>query len=379
MKKLMLCVLALAAFFAGNLRAQDATGTWQGTIPFGKGLRTVVKISKDDNGLKVVLYSIDQGGQPIPATSASLTGSTLKFDIIPLGAVYEGKLSGEGKTITGMFTQGGQPFALTFTLATPETAWTIQEPPAKLPPMAKDADPAFEVATIKPSNPDASGKYLRMPGRHLQIHNFSLVDLIGFSYGLQFKQMMGLPAWAETDKYDIDGPPDKEGRPNDAQMKAMIQKLVAERFGLKFHRDKKEMPVFALTVTKAGPKLTKSDSTSNQLEALYFNAGAAGGLVLAGKNASMADLCATLQQIVLDRPVPDQTGIQGRFDFNLTFTPDDSQMVGMPMKLPPPPDNAEAPPPLFKAIQDQLGLKLEATKAPVEVIVIDHVERPSGN
>jgi len=96
-------------------------------------------------------------------------------------------------------------------------------------------------------------------------------------------------------------------------------------------------------------------------------------------NATMADFAGVMQTAVLDRPVVDQTGLPGRFDFTLTWTPDESQFGGLGVKVPPPTDDASAPPGLFTAIQEQLGLKLESTKAPVEVLVVDRAERPSEN
>jgi len=93
----------------------------------------------------------------------------------------------------------------------------------------------------------------------------------------------------------------------------------------------------------------------------------------------MADLAGLFQGAVLDRPVVDQTRVEGRYDFTLNWTPDETQFGGLGLKVPPPPDNASAPPGLFTAIQEQLGLKLDATKAAVEVFVIDRVEKPSEN
>ncbi len=93
----------------------------------------------------------------------------------------------------------------------------------------------------------------------------------------------------------------------------------------------------------------------------------------------MADFVGLLQGAVLDRPVLDQTGLTGRFDFSLNWTPDDSQFAGMGAKSPPPTDGANAPPSLYTAIQEQIGLKLDATKALADVIVIDHLEKPSEN
>jgi uncharacterized protein (TIGR03435 family) len=155
----------------------------------------------------------------------------------------------------------------------------------------------------------------------------------------------------------------------------MLQKLIADRFKLAFHRDKKELSVSALPVGKTGPKLTKSEGDPNGLPGLFFR-----GLgVLPARNANMGDLAGVMQGAVLDRPVVDQTGLSGRFDFTLTWTPDESQFGGLGIKVPPPTDDAAAPPGLFTAIQEQLGLRLESTKAPVEVFIVDRVDKPSEN
>jgi uncharacterized protein (TIGR03435 family) len=121
--------------------------------------------------------------------------------------------------------------------------------------------------------------------------------------------------------------------------------------------------------------LTKSEGDPNGLPGLFFHA--LGDLHVT--NANMADFAGLMQEAVLDRPVLDQTGLNGRFDFTLKWTPDDSQFGGMGAKIPPPTDSANAPPALYTAIQEQIGLKLDATKAPAEVLVIDHVEKPSEN
>jgi len=105
--------------------------------------------------------------------------------------------------------------------------------------------------------------------------------------------------------------------------------------------------------------------------------------VLTVQNATMNDFTQLMQSAVLDRPVVDQTGLEGRWDFLLKWTPDESQFGGMGIKVPPPgdagSDAADAPPPLFTAIQEQIGLKLDAGKAPVKVLVLDRIEKPSEN
>jgi uncharacterized protein (TIGR03435 family) len=179
-----------------------------------------------------------------------------------------------------------------------------------------------------------------------------------------------------SEKFDISGQPDGEGQPSQQQWKVMVQKLLAERFKLAFHRDNKELAVYAITVDKSGPKLTKSEGDPNGLPSMLFPRLG----VLPARNASMAEFAGVLQAVVLDRPVVDQTKLSGKFDFTLTWTPDESQFGGMGG---PPPSGAApaaaAPPGLTTALPEQLGLRLESTKAPVSVIVIDRVEKPADN
>ncbi|MDR3717531.1 MAG: TIGR03435 family protein [Bryobacteraceae bacterium] len=377
MKQFLLWMVTLVALPGGALLAQDLTGTWQGalSLPGGKELRTVVKISKGDSGaLRGAFYSIDQGGQPIPVSTVTLQGSIVKMSLPAIAGSYEGKLEADGNSITGNWKQGPEPLALNLKRATAETAWAIPEPPPPPKPMAADAVAEFEVATIKPSKPDQQGKGFLVRGRQFSTMNTSLSDLITFAYGIHAKQILSGPGWLETEKYDLAAKPNGEGQPNDKQWKVMIQKLLAERFKLAFHRDKKELGVYAIVVAKTGPKMTKSQGDPNGLPGLFFR-----GLgVLPAMNATMADFAGVMQSAVLDRPVVDHTGLTGRWDFTLTWTPDEFQFGGLGIKVPPPSKDATAPD-LFTAFQEQLGLKLESTKAPAEVLVIDHVEKPSEN
>jgi uncharacterized protein (TIGR03435 family) len=177
-----------------------------------------------------------------------------------------------------------------------------------------------------------------------------------------------------TDRWDIEAKPDTPGQPSGEQMREMVQKLLAERFSLKVHEEKRMIPAYILTVGKDGPKLTKS---ANSAGLTGFTMGPLG--VMHAGSATTGDLARILQNGILDRPVLDQTGLDGRWDFTLKWTPDESQFVGMPVAVPPSGDDANAPPPLFTAIQEQLGLRLEAQKADVPVLVIDHVDHPSAN
>jgi uncharacterized protein (TIGR03435 family) len=376
-KVVLLWAIVLLLFSGAGLKAQvqDITGTWQGTIKVpGRDLRTVIKISKADGGaLKAVMYSIDQNGQGIGASSITQDGATVKMSVATINGTYEGKLTADGNLIEGTWTQGTASFPLVLDRATNDTAWTIPSPPK---PMAADANPSFEVATIKPSNPDAPGKAFRVSGRQFSTLNTTLSDMLTFAYDLHAKQIEGGPDWLNKDKYDVTAKPDGEGQPNSKQWKVMLQKLLADRFQLKFHREKKELPVYAIVIAKSGSKLTKSEGDPNGLPGLFFR-----GLGdLPARNANMTDFAGLLQAAVLDRPVVDQTGLSGRFDFELKWTPDESQFTSLGPHVPAPAaDNPNAPPDLFTAMQEQLGLKLESTKAPVDVLAIDGVQKPSAN
>lgn len=355
---------------------QDIADTWQGTLHAGKDLRLVIKVTKaDGGGYKAVFYSIDQSGQGFPVSKITLDGTAVKLSTT-IGISYEGKLSADGKSIVGNFIQGS-PIPLTLTRATPETAWTIPEPPPVIPPMAENADPSFEVVTIKPNNSGATSlQGLTVNGRNFATRNSSLGDLIGFAYNVQAKQIISGPEWLDRERYDIAAIPEQEGTPNPEQLRIMVRKLLAERFKLTLHHDKRELSAYVLRVGKNGHKLTPNES-KGQLPGLGMRPGT-GGLTLIAMNATPTDFTSFLQMLVLDRPVVDQTGITGRFDFHCTFTPDDSQFGGH-SPLPPQTDASNAAPGLYDAIQQQLGLKLTAEKTAVDVIVIDHVEKPSPN
>jgi uncharacterized protein (TIGR03435 family) len=262
--------------------------------------------------------------------------------------------------------------------ATKETAWEIPAPPPPPKLMAADADPSFDVATIKPNNSGApSMQGLTIKGRNFATRNSSLGDLIAFAYQIQAKQIEGGPEWIDKDRYDIAAVPDQEGSPNPQQVRSMVRKLLTDRFGLKFHKDKRELSAFVLTVDKSGQKLAPTQ-LKGSLPGIGFGPGK-GGLSMRVMNGTIPDFTGFLQSLVLDRPVVDQTGLTSKFDFSFTFTPDDSEFNGHPPQLPKQADDAEAAPGLFEAMQKQLGLKLEAKKTLVDVIVIDKVQKPSAN
>jgi uncharacterized protein (TIGR03435 family) len=252
----------------------------------------------------------------------------------------------------------------------PLAAQTGQRAPAGTEPirtMAADAHPAFEVATIKPSDPEDESDDFSTHGRHVSVRNQSVSKILAAAYGIHARQVVDGSSWLGTDRYDISGVADVEGEPSLKQMQEMLQKLLADRFKLKFHWEKRQLSVYTVTVLKTGPKLTKSKGDPNGSP---DQEGSEHGTQTASKftNTSMADF-AFIMQFFLDRPMVDQTGLTGRYDFSLRWTFDETQASSDP----------NAAPGIFTAIQEQLGLKLDAVKAKADVLVIDHVERPSAN
>lgn len=377
MKKLMLSLVACIVMLGTGSQAQNMTGQWQGTLKTEKDLRLVLVIKKDDVKLSGTMYSIDQGAMPIKLSSISLDGSTFKFGVDLIGGRYEGKMSDDGNSITGTWTQGSTPLPLVLTRATKETAWEIPAPPPPPKLMPADADPSFEVATIKPNDSGATQmQQLTLNGRNFQTRASSLLDLIAFSYEVQAEQIVGAPDWISKDRYDIAAVPDVEGAPNPQQVRLMIQKLLADRFKLKFHKETRELSAFVLSVGKAGSKLTPTQ-LNGPLPGLGMRP-ATGGLTIIVRNGTLHDFTGFLQTVVLDRPVVDRTDLKGKYDFDVTFLPDESQFNGH-APIPKLADGVEPAPALSDALLAQLGLKLSTEKTAVDVLAIDHVEKPSPN
>jgi len=365
-------VAALVVLSGGVASAQDLTGQWQGTINPGKELRLVFVVANADGGLRATMHSIDQGGQAIPAT-VTAQGTTILI-AIPAGKItIEGRLSADATTIIGNFSQGGPQLPISLVRANKDTAWAIPAPPAA---MAADAPTTFDVASIKLSNPDAQGKLFTMKGRQVLTINTSAVDLITFAYGVHSRQIVGAQPWMSSERYDVSATPTATGVPTERQLRAMLQSLLADRFKLTFRRETRELPAYVITVAPGGPKnLTRNTTNPDGLPGMIFRG--LGNLPVS--NATFAEFAGVMQTAVLDRPVVDRTGLPGKYDFTLNWTADDSQFAQMGVRVPPPSGAPDAPPGLFTAIQEQLGLRLESTNAPVGALIIERVEKPSEN
>jgi uncharacterized protein (TIGR03435 family) len=192
-------------------------------------------------------------------------------------------------------------------------------------------------------------------------------SLITFAYGVQVKQIVDAPSWFGSEHFDIKGFADAKGEPNVTQYREMVKKLLTDRFQLQFQRGKREMACFVLTVGKGGPKLETSKSAP---DAGQDQTGSINNSHVFWRftNNSMPEFAQFLQGEVLDRPVVDQTGLKGKYDFKLEWTSSPEAST-----------DPSAAPGFLTAVQEQAGLKIEPTKAEVDVLAITHVEQPSAN
>jgi uncharacterized protein (TIGR03435 family) len=250
--------------------------------------------------------------------------------------------------------------------------------------------PAFEVASVKlNTSGDLRATMGVQPGGRFSAINVPARTIISYAYQLQEYQVVGGSAWLDSDRFDISAkaaenqpltPPSPGGPP--ATIPLMVRALLAERFLLLAHPDTREMPVYHLVVARAdsklGPQIRSStaDCSGPQTPAPTGQRPACGirlslGSLSAG-GRTLADLAGILSQFVR-RPVSDATGITGVFEFDLTWTPD------IPANAPPesvPPVDPDRPT-LFTALQEQLGLRLQAARRPVPVLAIDRAEKPT--
>ena len=298
-----------------------------------------------------------------------------------LNGAYEGKMTADGKTINGTWTQQGMPLPLDLTRATLDTTWTIPEPPPPPKMMDPNAKPVFEVATVKPSDPNKRGWGITVDQSGVfHTLNTTLNDLIKFAYDMHPKQVAGAPAWADSDKFDIEAKPDRPGMPSVNQMKVMLQGLLADRFSLASHKDRKEMSAYAVTAAKSGVKIKKEENSTIPVPGF-------GGQPQRGfnaRNATLTEFASVMQAQFMDLPVIDQTGLgDTRYTFIVKFTPDPTMRpfggAAAPPEAQAPAPDPDAPPDLFSAMEQQLGLRMQKTKAPVEVMVIDKIAKPSEN
>jgi uncharacterized protein (TIGR03435 family) len=259
-------------------------------------------------------------------------------------------------------------------------------PPVAAPPLAViAAPPVFEVTTVKLNKSGGSGSHSSLDNGRFTASNILLKNLIQYSaYGIPEPRIFGGPKWLNSERFDIEAKMDSSTADQlrtlnrdqrKLQTRAMFQQLLADRFKLTVHWETRELPVYALVVAKSGPNLQESKESDGSA-----NTSTSTGQLTA-RGLTMVDIALTLTQELsreLGRVVIDKTGIAGRYDVTLKWTPDTGAAPtnsGTEGTTSP----SDSGPSIFTAIQEQLGLKLESTKGPVQVLVIDHIEMPSEN
>jgi uncharacterized protein (TIGR03435 family) len=246
----------------------------------------------------------------------------------------------------------------------------------------------YEVAAIHPSAPGLSGSHISSDNGSFQAGNVTLKALVQQAYDLPPMRILAGPSWFATAHFDIAAKPDDavteslrhlKGREEALAEQHMLQALLADRFQLKTHSESRAQPIYAMVVAKRGPKLRPTQAQGTSVNGRY------GQLTVKGGDNTMAVLADALSRN-LGRVVVDKTGIEGRYELTLTWSPD--ELAGArpgasakggdnTIKSAPPPDPSA--PSIFTAVQEQLGLKLLSRKGPVEMLVIDHAEMPSEN
>jgi uncharacterized protein (TIGR03435 family) len=233
----------------------------------------------------------------------------------------------------------------------------------------------FDVASVRPNKSGVRRSGFNPQGNRFTATNVSLFALIQWAYDMEDFRISGGPAWMKSDRFDIAA--ESEGTPSIARLRLMVQPLLADRFHLQVHRQTKELPVYELSVTKGGSKLkeAKCIGTPSPANPCGGTSGSSRGTLI-GRAVSTQMMAHDLSG-VLSRVVLDKTMLRGEYDFDLTWTPDETFARG--------PGDPDAPaadpngPSIFTALQEQLGLTLKPAKGLVDVLVIDRAEAPDGN
>jgi uncharacterized protein (TIGR03435 family) len=275
----------------------------------------------------------------------------------------------------------------------------------------------FDVASVKVHPPPLTRIIVQTPPGRFLAEGFSLKMLVGRAFGVPDVRVVGGPSWVDSERYDIEGKT-TEGTIPPAQLSLMIQSLLEDRFQLKAHKETRELPMYELVVARGGSKLKMSDDQTPPAPPTPGGApprgagpgpGPGGGPApgpAAGRGAgdpfgngplprgafiggrgNLRAAAVSVSNFVnflvnqLGRPVIDKTGISGLYDLQLEWTPGSEQVPGpfAPNPAAPPPPADASGPSLFTALQEQLGLRLESTKGPVEVVVVDSAQKPAEN
>ncbi len=216
----------------------------------------------------------------------------------------------------------------------------------------------FEVAAIHINrDPAADPNVNSLPGGRLAVTSQNIRDLLKFAFDLKDFQLIGVPSWADGDRYDIEAKAAADSKTN---LREQVQLLLEDRFGLRHHTETREMNIYALKPVKDGLKMTRHDEGAGTTARTTCGH-------MAGRRVA-PDVIAKMLARYLGREVRDDTGLTGKYDFELSWTPESG-----------PCSETSSAPSIFTAIQEQMGLRLDSTRGPIRVEVVDRVEKPSSN
>jgi uncharacterized protein (TIGR03435 family) len=362
-----------AAFIllAAALHAQSIAGTWQGTltIPTQQGAsvnrnpRVVFNIEKSADGSFHGGITFIDYGNSMPLTSVNLSAPDVTVTQSDAGITFRGKLSADGQSIVGTWTQAQRSLPLTLQLASEDTLW---KSPAAQPPMAADADPSYEVATIKPATADEQHPIFDLRAHRFAATGTSAKELIKIAWNIRGRQVIGGPPWLEDKKFDIVAEPDTPGRPSEEQSRKMVHKLLIERFNLQAHTEQQPYPVLALTLDPKAPRPTPSDPKFSDDVNMY---GRRDGddFVLHITGATIPQMLGFIMNTFQARQLVDETGLTGTYNVTLR--------IAIPQG---PVNDDDIGTALVQAAQ-QAGFKFISKKEPLAVVVVDHIDPPTPN
>jgi len=272
--------------------------------------------------------------------------------------------------------------AATFVLATGVPVCCAQSPAGQTAPAApagptSSASPGFDVAVIRPNPGDTTGHshiWSSASDGNFKAQNVTAMDLVRYAFGMPETRVTGGPGWMRSAKWDMEAKSDPaidaqlrglDSAPAREQKQQLLQALLADRFGLKVHEETRELPTYALVVAKGGPRFQPSKVNGATIS------NGSGQITVKGSDHTLALLAEQLSRS-LGRIVVDKTGLDGRYELSVKWTPDDAATPSNTA-------NTDTGPSIFTAIQEQLGLKLESQKGPVQILIIDHIDMPSQN
>jgi len=373
MKRALLASALFALAAAVSLHAQtappDLVGTWQGTLalPNGNSTRVAFSFAKNPDGSLHGGVKFVDSGAGLVLTSIAFTAPDLTATQSMVSMTFQGKLSADGHSIVGAWSQAGRAMPLTLALAAPAEIWKPAGPAA----MAADADPSYEVAVIKPALPEEQHPIWNLQAPEFHATGTNTAELIKMVYKIRGRQILNAPPWVEADKFDIIAKPDTPGVPSEDQSRVMIRKLLTERFHLVCHTATQDFPVLVMSLDPKGPRPTPSDPNFNVHGGMIMHQNG-DDIEIHISGVTMHEFVTDLMNRYRDRQIVDETGLTGTYDITLHLPPAALQGIGDGGAE----DEVGSD---YIAAAEHAGFKFVAKKASQPVVIVDHIDPPTPN